>query len=224
MSHYKLRIPGPGEYLHSDDGTVAFIAGTPDEARDYFEDYYGERPEWVHSHIARGRIAYKRDVDAGDVHEDCAPGDTTFDYLTDDGRELRDCEVRVWDRGTPRVWWSLQPLPFEPVPAEEIPVGASVHHKRLGSGKTLDAPRRSSPGRVIVNVAFGWPEERCRRVCSVAALSVMPTRDWPPRRRQLTVAGKVIAASFDEAELDAKRREKVAEHVAEWKRQQLANR
>lgn len=220
MTRYRLRLPGPGDYLHSDDGTDAFVAETADEARDYFEDYHGERPEWVHSHIARGRIVYKRDIDGGDVHEDAEPGDTTFDYLTDDGRELRAYEVRVWEIGTPRVSWSIHPLPPDSVDAEAIPAGTSVHHERFGSGKTLETPRRVSPGRVVVNVAFGWPQERLRRVCSVAILSVLPSKDWPPRRRQLTVAGQVVAESADEAELETLRREKLAEHAERWKQGQ----
>ena len=222
MTRYKLSLPGPGEYLHSDDGTVAFIADTAEEAKALFEDWHGERPEWVHSHIARGRIAYKSDVENGDVHDGCEPGDTTFDYLSDDGRELHPSEIRVWEIGPPRVFWSIQPLPFEPVDAEEIPVGTSVHHSRLGSGKTLEVPRRVSPSRAVVAVAFGRPQTQTRRVCSVATLAVLPSHDWPPVRRQLTVAGEVIAESANDGELERLRREKVAEHVERWKREQLA--
>lgn len=220
MTHYRLRLPGPGEPLHSDDGTVAFVAETADEARDCFEDYYGDRPEWVHSHIACGRIAYKHDVDAGDVHEDCEPGDTTFDYTTDHGGELRAHEARVWERGIPEVWWSIHPLPYESVPAEDVPVGTATHHKRLGNGRTVDVPHRRSSGRAFVTVRFGWPIVERERVCSVSAVSFLPTQDWPPRRRQLTVAGEFVAESADEEELKALRDQKLAEHAEDWKREQ----
>ena len=111
MTKYKLWLPGPGEYLRMDDGEYIFVAATAEEAHRMFDEYSGPE-EWVHPVVLRGHVLYKRDIDAGDCHEDAEPGDSTFSTVISGDSEaalahdLAANEVLAWESGPPRPWWT----------------------------------------------------------------------------------------------------------------------
>jgi hypothetical protein len=217
MARYKLSVPLPGTMLYGDgDGDQAMVADTHEQARELWEEWTEEPQPFLHSYIGSCRVVYKRDIDGGDCHEDAEPGDTTLDYLRDDGRELRPHEVRVWMLGPPPVDWRIESLPPEPVAPDEIPIGTSVHHKRLGSGRTVSRAHHLGGRRWMVDVDFGWPKPQRRLACSVTAVGFMPSRNWPPRRVRLTVAGDVIAEGVTESTAEVLRGIRVARLEAEW--------
>lgn len=222
MPRYKLRVPQPGDWLYGDADT-AVVAETLTEAREHFDDYYGEGEHpYLHSYIGRCRVAYKRDVEAGDCHEDAEPGDTTVDYCTDDGRVLGPGECRAWMPGPPPVSWHMRTLPQGEITADTIPIGTSVHHRRLGSGRTL-APGRPICGWWFIDVEFqrfeGTWRPWKRRTCKVSTISVMPSRDWPRRRFELTVADEVLGEGTED-DLRGLRAARIAEIDAAWKAEQ----
>ena len=230
MARYKVRLPADGDLLYDEGGSPdAVVAHTRELAVEIFRDELdAEDPVLIYPEIARGYVLYKRDIDNGDGWEGAEPGDTAFTYRPDRGDALADNEVRVWMLGPPPVSWQMQPLPSEPVAAEEIPVGVTVFHRRLGNGVTVAQPRRVSPGRVIVDVEFcrwhqphgGW-EPYKTLACSVAVLSVLPTADWPQRRYRLTVAGEHIADGT-EPEMQDLRRQRIEQLDAAWRDRELA--
>lgn len=191
MARYKLRVPEAGDWLYG-DGDDAVVADTREQARESFEEERGEPAPYLHSYIGRCRVVYKRDVENGDAHEDAEPGDTTVDYCRDDDRELAWSECRVWVLGPPTLaHWEMKPILDEPVTADEIPVGVGVHHRRLGSGRTV------GPGYVVglwwyLPVEFGWPrfDTGVVRNCKVACVSV---NRWRNPRYRLTINGEHIA-------------------------------
>lgn len=222
MPRYKLRVPEPGDWLYG-DGDKAVVAATREEARSYYEDYYDEPAPYLHSRIGRCRVVYKRDVEAGDCHEDAEPGDTTVDYLRDDGRDLGPGECRVWELGPPPVAWRMDSLPQEEITADMIPPGTSAYHKRIGSGKTV-APGYVVRKRWFIDIEFQrfergrWVPDRTL-ACSVATIGILPSRGWPERKYRLTVAGEFIAEGT-EAALRALRDARIGGINAEWKAQQ----
>lgn len=109
MPRYTLNLAGRGDFIYSDDGDRWVAAETAGEAKTYFLLNDGEWPRFVHSWIGRARCVTKRDVEAGDCHEDAEPGDTTYEFIRDDGRELRSNEVRLWERGPWSPHWSMEP-------------------------------------------------------------------------------------------------------------------
>jgi hypothetical protein len=149
MPKYKLRVPSIGTDLHGDNGT-AIVADTIEDAREFWEDYDGEPAIYLSSYIGRCRVVHKRDVDGCECHEDAEPGDTTVDYLVDDGRELRDDEVRVWERG----WQGPFSLVNRDEPRglfQDMPPGVKVKHEVWGWGTTVARPLRHRTGwRVLV--------------------------------------------------------------------------
>jgi hypothetical protein len=102
--------------------------------------------------------------------------------------------------------------------ADLIPVGASVHHRRLGSGRT------TAPGYVVghwwyLPVEFGWPHfnPAIPRNCKVACVSVMP---WKREvRYRLEVAGEFVAEGTQWA-LQTLADARVARLNAEWEAEQ----
>lgn len=218
MPRYKLRVPTSGDWLYG-DGDRAVVADTREEAREHFEEYFGEPAPYLHSYIGRCRIVYKRDVEAGDCHEDAEPGDTTVDYRRDDGGDLAPADVRVWMLGPPPVDWRMETLPPEEITADSIPTGVSVHHRRIGSGKT------TGPGYIVgrwwyLPVEFERFERGVRLpwktlACKVSTIMVMPGRDWPQRKFRLTVAGEFVAEGTEDA-LRSLRDVRVARLNAEW--------
>ena len=105
---YKLKVIDKGDYVHMDDGGLAFRADTEDEARAMFLDY-GYEPhevEKMHSFTLLPRIVYARDVEAGDCHEDAEPGDTTYDSTA---RTDADGAIKVWATGPAPGRWSIVP-------------------------------------------------------------------------------------------------------------------
>lgn len=143
MARYKLRVPDAGTMLYGDG--QAMVADTLDEARELWEDYTGEFHVCMHSYIGRCRIVYARDVEQGECHEDAEPGDTTLDYLADDGRALLDSEVRVWEPGVVVPWVGTERM--DPVgDAATMPVGVKVKHDEYGWGHTISKPSRIFSG------------------------------------------------------------------------------
>lgn len=106
---YTLVRPRPGEFLY-EDGKLLVLADDAEQAKDCFDREYGERPEFVHSLIAHGRLVYARDIETGDCHEGAAAGDTTFSFSRDNGRKLARGEFRVWERGPLRPGWVIKPI------------------------------------------------------------------------------------------------------------------
>lgn len=138
MPKYKLRMPPEGDYLYSDDGTW-YIGKTAEAAHDFFADEW-DPTEWVYPVIIRGHILYKRDIDAGDGHEDAEPGDTTFWIVTQDtekalAHECLPSEVMAWVRGTPRPWWTYGPNGY----GENLTYHAKVGEDELGNFETREA-------------------------------------------------------------------------------------
>ena len=222
MARYKLRVPGLGTVLYGDTDT-AIVADTRESAREFFEDESGEPTPYLHSYIGSCRVAYKRDIEAGDCHEDAEPGDTTVDYLHDSGRELRPNECRVWMLGPPPLDWRMEPLPQEPISPDEIPVGTSAYHKRIGSGKTASKGYAVGP-RWFIDIAFQrfergrWVVDRTL-ACSVATIGILPGLTWPRRRYRLTVAGEHVADGYEDA-LQTLRDVRIARLDAEWEAEQ----
>lgn len=222
MPRYKLRVPGPGDWLHG-DSEPAVVADTREQARTEYEDYTGEAAPYLHSLIGRCRVVYKRDVEGGDCHEDAEPGDTTVDFVADDGRELDAFECRVWVLGPPPVQWSMKPLQPEPITPDTVPVGTSAYHQRIGSGHTV-APGYVVGRRWFIDIAFQrlergrWVVDRTL-ACSVATVGILPSRGWPRVRYRLTVAGEFVADGERDA-LETLRAIRVDRLNAEWEAEQ----
>lgn len=197
MPRYKLSVPENGATLYGDD--TAIVADTIEEARDYWEDWDGEPAIYLHSYVGVCRIVYKRDVDNGDCHEDAEPGDTTLDYVDDTGQDLGPNEVRVWMRGAPHLChWRMEPLPREPVHPREIPVGCSVYHPVLGSGRTVArALHRRGVWRLPVRFARPPHSPRFGVEVNVFAVHIHGTHGrngWPgPPKYRLTIGDEHVA-------------------------------
>lgn len=218
MPRYKLNVPPPGTMLYGESyDDRAMVADSHEQARELWEEWTEEPQPFLYSYVGRCRVVYKRDVESGDCHEDAEPGDTTLDYTRDNGRDLAANECRVWMLGPPPVDWRIEPLPPEPVAPDEIPIGTSVHHKRLGSGRTVSKAQHLGGRRWMIDVDFGWPKPERRVACSVTAVGFMPSRNWPPRRVRLTVAGEVVAEGVTDATAEALRGIRCARLDAEWK-------
>jgi hypothetical protein len=231
MPRYKLRVPEAGTMLYG-DGDTGMVADTIEQARDYFAEWDGgdERPIYLHSYIGVCRVAYKRDVEAGDCHEDAEPGDTTVDYCRDDGRALADHEVRVWMLGPPSWPWNMEYSPPEAVSWKTIPVGADVRHGVWGSGRVCAPPRLWRASRTpLIPVQFyvwesGWVPMGPRRDLPLGAIDLLPTGDWPgdTRRVTLTVAGEVVAEGVSAQDAHELHEARIAQLNAEWEAEQLA--
>lgn len=109
---YALVRPILGQFIYEDDEPLV-VANDGERAKDFFEQEYGERPEFVHSQIGYGRLVYARDIERGECHEGAAPGDTTFRFSRDNGRKLARGEFRVWARGPLRPGWVIKPTGFK---------------------------------------------------------------------------------------------------------------
>lgn len=109
---YKLVRPGLGEFLDN-AGEPLVVAGDAEYAKKFFAAESGQRPEFVHSQIARGRIVYQRDIDRGDCPKGTEPGSTVFEFSRDDGRTLASGEIRVWQKGPLKPNWMIKPLGFK---------------------------------------------------------------------------------------------------------------
>lgn len=222
MARYKLRVPTSGDWLYG-DGDSAVVANTREEARQYFQEERDEPAPYVHSHIGRCRVLYKRDVENDFVFDGAEPGDTQIDYCHDDGRELASNECRVWMLGPPPVDWRMESLPPEEITADTIPPGTSAYHKRIGQGKTV-APGYVVGKRWFIDVAFKrfergqWVTERIL-ACSLATIGILPGRDWPPRKYRLTVAGEFIAEGTERV-LEGLRAIRIDRLNAEWEAEQ----
>jgi len=216
---YQLSVPPAGTMLYG-GGDQSMVADSLDEAKDLWEDWTGERPDYMHSYIGVCRVLYKRDVDSGDCHEDAEPGDTSLDYSRDDGRELRSDECRVWEPGPPSWHWSYKPLPQEPIHPRDIPVGCSIGLRNpIRSARTTETPHEVD-GAWVVDVAI-WPDgSQHERVDVLAAdVLILGTGDWPILRFELTVEGEVLGTGT-EAELRVLRDERCAGLSAKWKADQ----
>ena len=229
MPRYKLCVPQAGDTLYG-DGDTSVVADTIDQAREFFRDHTedGEPPVYLHSYIGRCRVVYKLDVDNGDCHEDAEPGDTTIDYLRDTGCELVAGEVRCWEIGRPDFHWEYDydAWPAEPVDWRTIPVGCTVTHAVLGSGRTVGSPRRGLRGRgVVVDCRFRWPDfTGPRRTLHIGALSILPTGNWPGdmRRINVLVDGELVAERVSIAAAGLLRELRIARLGAEWEAEQFA--
>jgi hypothetical protein len=183
MPRYKLRVPGPGTWLYG-DGPSAVVADTIQAAREFFEEYEGDAPQiYLSSYIGSCRVVYKRDIEVMDCHDEAEPGDTTVDYLADNGRELRDHEVRVWVGG----WQGPISLVNRDTPSgrfEEMPPGVKVKHPVWGWGTTVARPLKHRTGwRVLVEFsgALRW--------------RTVPGRGR--RHRRLAALGRLVVARPD---------------------------
>ncbi len=195
MPRYKLRVPEEGAILHGDG--FAAVAATKDAAREYLEDYVGEPVPYLHSYIGSCRVVYARDYENGDCHDGAEPGDTTIDYRTDNGRDLRPHECRVWEVGAPRLaLWKMELLPPLPIAPETIPVGAPVRHHRLGSGECAGSAFRAC-GQWFLPCAFDGRAIACeiRARGFGVYYSAAYGSDWapPPPRYRLTINGEHVA-------------------------------
>lgn len=118
MPKYKLRMPGPGDYIYC-DGDAVYVGETADDALTFYigEEYaYDVDEVWVCPEILRGRCVYARDIEAGDCHEDAEPGDTTFDLVVSGDAALRPLkagEILTWPRGSWRPFWTYGPTRTE---------------------------------------------------------------------------------------------------------------
>lgn len=103
MARYKLRPIAVGDHLVDDGGRPVFRADTYQDALEMFVNY-GYDEAYIDTTMsawgAYPRIAYKHDVESGDVHEDAEPGDTVYEFarLRADGTPGRGC-VRFWEIG-----------------------------------------------------------------------------------------------------------------------------
>jgi hypothetical protein len=237
MPRYKLRVPGPGTWLYG-DGPSSVVADTIGDAREFFGEEDGEPAIYLSSYIGSCRVVYKRDVEAMDCHEDADPGDTTVDYLTDDGRELRDHEVRVWVRG----WQGPISLVNRDTPSgrfEEMPPGVKVEHPVWGWGTTVARPLKHRTGwRVLVDFGGLYPEApyvpggaggiggspRWVGWWSLKLTqSATPSGQWPADRWHVDVGGGRIAEGIaDEAAAEALGDARVSRLRAEWEAEQFA--
>lgn len=205
-----------GDVLYGDDDAV--VADTLADAAEFWEDHTGDWPETMHSMLAVPRIVTQEAYEECECHEDAEVGDTTWDFCTDDGRELSDSNEiqRVWLEGPPGVRWKMEPLPPESIDAMEIPVGTSVWHSEFRDGRTAAASVRIDDDRVEVEVDFGFPRPERREVCSAGDLRVLMGGDWPEYRWRLTIDGEhVLDGSKQEVEAVLKDRER--QHAAEWR-------
>lgn len=158
MARYKVRVPSPGDDLHGDDGTTAIVANTIEQAREFWEDWDGEPAIYLSSYIGRCRVVYKADLECGDCHEDAEPGDTTVDYLVDDGRELFDGEIRCWTRGYDGPTPLVNRDQVTAVIDGTVPPGVKVEHPVWGWGVTLARPLKHRTGwRVLVDFCGLYP-------------------------------------------------------------------
>ena len=225
MPRYKLRPPQAGDFLYG-DGDTAVVADTIEQARAFWRDDYDEDAIYLHSYIGRCRVVYKADVENGDAHEDAEPGDTTIDYIRDDGRELRPGEVRVWMLGPPRRNWRMEPMPPEPLEWCDLPDGILAYHKVLGFG-TLYAPPRlwRASRRPIFPVQFESGERRDLFLGAITFhydVRYGATCPPPPTRYRLTVEGDVLAEGVTEDAARALRDARIARLDDEWKAEQFA--
>lgn len=113
MPKYKLRLPGPGDYIYCESEMV-YVGDTAEDAfAFYIDEACEEGPEfWVTPEILRGRCVYARDIENCECHEDAEPGDTTFDYVARGEsalRPLKPGEILTWPRGTWRPFWTYGP-------------------------------------------------------------------------------------------------------------------
>lgn len=226
MPRYTLRVPGQGDVLYGDDGE-AVVADSIDLAREVFRDELGE-DDWiyVHSDVGRCRLVYARDVENGDCHEDAEPGDTTVDYIRDTGRELASNEIRIWQLGPPRWSWRQEPLPPEPIPWNEIPVGMHALHKVLGWGELYAPPRlwRAS-GKPVFPIRF---ENGRHADLFLSQISLHYPATYgaalrpPPTRYRLTVEGEVVTEGVTERTARDLLDLRLARLDAEWKARTFA--
>lgn len=249
MPRYRVSVPEPGTMLYG-DGDRTMVADTLQDARRFWEDYEGETVIYLHSWIGVCRVVYKRDVDAGDCHEDAEPGETTVDYRRDDGRALRDGEIRCWELG----YGGPRPLVNrdEPVVGDiaDAPVGVEVRHAVWGCGFTVARPLRHRTGwRLLVDFRGLYPEADHRpgekynvggiggspRWVGLAGVqlyqSQTPSGQWPKttwhvdigdERLVEGVAHERIAQALGDASYARRRAEWEAREFAAWEREQTA--
>lgn len=223
MTRYRLRVPQQGDELYG-DGDVAIVADTIEVARDCFRDHTPDEQEpiYLHPYIGRCQVLYKRDIDAGEGYDGAEPGDTMVCYCPDDGRELdRSHECLVWQLGRPDFHWDYDYTAGEPIDASEVPVGCTVHHPVLGSGRTVAKPRgRRGYGCYLVDCRFAWPDFTGPvRTLLVAQLQILRgPHGWPGDRRRVTVKvdGEVVAERVTPWAADVIRDLRIARLGAEW--------
>lgn len=222
MPRYKLCIPQAGDMLYGDGDCI--VADTLDDARAYWEDWTGEPVVYLHSHIGRCRVVFAADVENGDCHDDAEAGDTTIDYIDDDGRDLAENEVRCWEQGAPSPHWTFDYSPPEPVCITTVPVGAPVYHRVLGSGRVVMPARKGRHGWRLP-VRFGWPDlSGPVRPMMLGQIILNATMDWPgdTRRVTLSVAGEIVATGVRERTAEVLRDMRRARLRAEWEAGQFA--
>lgn len=174
MPRYKLRPVEYGQVIELDDGELCAFAETIAEARDLFDDWTGERPMYLHSAVASYRVVYARDIEDGECHEDAEPGDTTFTIHEGDPR--RESDRRVWMLGAPRLCsWRIVTVK-RPLDPQEIPVGASILHERIGSG-AMAGSARAIGGWWWLPVRFADRE----LLCKASTVFIVPTIRWAPK-------------------------------------------
>ncbi len=198
------------------DGSV--VADTIEQARASFcegcleAEAVGDdcdQPEWVHPRVASPRVVTDDDPFA---HEGAEVGDLTYDYLTDRA-DLRDGEFRVWLPEPDSPGWCIEPLPPDPVRPEDIPEGARVYHPDHGDGRFVDVQRLDDEHQVLVN--YG-DRHRHGRVTPLSELTVLHGPEFPPLRRRVTVAGRVVG-DFEAHAADAACDLAVKAWVEGWK-------
>ena len=228
MPKYKVRVCEPGDFLHG-DGDVWVCADTVDQAREFFEDYgYNDgSARFLTSLLGRPRVVRKVDIENGDCHEDAEPGDTTWDFFPDDGRETDpDSEIRrFWEMGSWRPWTCVQTgwgvWKGRGAPVSSVVAGIPCSHARHGRGETLGPAREIGGKRKWIDVRF---EDGSERVVSCRVLDLFMTRDWPPKAAQVNTADgpEYIAYGTDEGCLRALAEIRADRLQAEWEADQIA--
>lgn len=223
MPRYNLRVPSPGDFLYG-DGDRSIVADTVEDAREFWFDDTDEVEIYWHSYIGRCRIVYARDVENGDAHDEAEAGDTTVEYAADDGRDLRDGEVRVWEPGWRGTWWNIYRLPPEAQDFRAVPVGVKVWHKRHGDGRTVAGPRRITERSWVVDVEF---RDGTTLACTPQAVTLMQTRlasgeQWPRTVWEAKFGDEILAHGHDEGALRTLCAARDARLRAEWEVAQFA--